>query len=254
MPSQRVNFVNAAGIQLAGILETPESDLVATAVFSHCFTCTKDLKAIVRISRGLARQGIAVLRFDFTGLGDSGGNFSETNFETNLADIRAAVEWLQQEHAAPRLLLGLSLGGAAMMSIANQIESVRGLVTLAAPSCTKHLAKFLSRQSPAIETEGEGQVTIGGRSYQMQRQLLESLLNRDLTTEIKAIRIPHLMFHSPQDETLGFYHAEEIFANSGGHKTFVTLDGANHLMANQADDVEFVADQIGLWASRWLKQ
>lgn len=252
MPSKRIFFENAKGIRLAGIVDYPVNKPTAFALFSHCFTCTKDLKAIVKISRGLAREGIAVLRFDFTGLGDSQGDFSYTNFETNLADIQAAVQWLTREHEPPKLLIGHSLGGAAMMASASTIESALGLVTLAAPSCTKHLAEFLSKQNPEIALKGEGQVTIGGRTHTMRTQLIESLKNRDLSAAIATIRLPHLILHSPLDETLAFRHAEEIFQLSNGPKSFVTLDGSDHLLVNQSGDVEFVANLITVWSYRFL--
>lgn len=252
MPTERVFFFNDRNFQLAGILETPTHPPRAMALFSHCFTCSKDLKAIVRISRGLAAHGIGVLRFDFTGLGNSDGDFSDTTFETNRADIFAASEWLRHRETPPQILIGLSLGGAAMMSAIGEIESAQGIVTLAAPSCTKHLAEFLVSQAPEIEATGSGSVTIGRRVHTIKSHLLDSLRNHDLQQDIAAIQKHHLIMHSPLDETLGFYHAERIFANTGGPKTFVTLDGANHLMLNQADDVGFVADQINLWTRRFL--
>ena len=252
MPSQRVYFENDLGIRLAGIVDLPSEAPRAFMLFSHCFTCTKDLKAIVKISRGMARHGIGVLRFDFTGLGDSKGNFSETNFETNLADIRAAVDWLTTEHEAPKLLMGHSLGGAAMMASEPSIKSAVGIVTLAAPSCTKHLGDFLSSKNPAIEASGEGEVEIGGRTYMMRQQLLDSLRARDLKTEIAKIKSHHLIFHSRQDETLDFRHAEEIFELTGGAKSLVMIDGSDHLLVNQRQDTEFVADQIALWSTRCL--
>lgn len=251
MPSQRVYFENESGVRLSGLLELPETP-VAFALFSHCFTCTKDLKAIVRISRGLARHGIGVLRFDFTGLGDSHGVFADSNFESNLADIRAAVAWLTGEYGGPQLLLGHSLGGAAMMAAASEIESARALATLASPSCTKHLAEFLDRTNPAIRTSGEGQVTIGGRTHTMKRQLLDSLANNDLKPAIANIRIPHLVLHSPADETLAFRHAEEIFALTGGAKALITLVDSDHLFVNRPSDVTYVADLIATWSKRFL--
>lgn len=252
MPSKRVFFENQLGIRLAGIVDLPTESPHAFLLFSHCFTCTKDLKAIVRISRGLARHGIAVLRFDFTGLGDSRGNFSDSNFETNVADIRAAADWLSTEHQAPKLLMGHSLGGAAMMASARDIESAVGIITLAAPSCTKHLGDFLAKTNPAIESDGEGQVEIGGQTYLMRRQLLNSLRSRDLKSEIQTIKLHHLIFHPELDETLDFRHAEEIVALTGGPKSLITLDGADHLLVNQPTDVGFVADQIALWSQRCL--
>jgi len=152
MASQRITFENEAGIRLSGIVDTAEGTPLAYAIFTHCFTCTKDLKAIVKISRQLAKRSIAVFRFDFTGLGHSGGRFENSNFETNLADLRAAVDWLSATHEAPQLLIGHSLGGAAAMASVGEFKSVKALVTLAAPSCTKHLAKHLIMHSPADET------------------------------------------------------------------------------------------------------
>lgn len=252
MPSQRVFFQNDQEIRLAGILDMPNEAPKCFAVFSHCFTCTKDLKAIVKISRGLAKHNIAVLRFDFTGLGDSHGDFSQTNIQTNLADVAAAVNWLAKEHSAPELLIGHSLGGAAMMASFSQIASAKCLVTLAAPSCTKHLAGFLDNQNPDINKLGVGEVTIGGRTHTMRKQLLESLAEFDLKTEIEKIEKPHLIMHSPQDETLAFQHADDIFQWTAGAKSLITLDGSDHLFVNRPDDVHYVADLIATWSRRWL--
>lgn len=252
MPSQRFFVPQPSGQRLAVILELPTSEPKFFAMFSHCFTCTKDLKAIVKISRQLAMRGIAVARFDFTGLGDSSGDFSESNFETNVADVLAVGQWLAENHQPPRLLIGLSLGGAAMMVASTLLESVLGLVTIAAPSCTRHLAEFLIKQSPEIESEGQGTVVIGGRNHLIKPQLLNSLRQRDLEAEIAAIRVHHLILHSPQDETLGFYHAENLFRLSGGIKSFVTLDGSDHLLMNREKEIEFVANLIELWSLRWM--
>ncbi len=254
MPSQRVYFENSQGIRLAGILDTPDQSPQAFALFTHCFTCTKDLKAIVRISRGLAKQGIAVLRFDFTGLGDSHGSFAESNFETNQDDILSAVTWLAEQHQSPKLLIGLSLGGAALMSVVNKIDSVRALVTLAAPSDTSHLAGFLARTNPDIEQAGSGEVVIGGRTHMMTSQLLASLRRQNLQQQIESIQVPHLIMHSPNDATLDFRHAENLFAWTGGEKSFVTLPGSDHLLVSHPDDVGFVADLIATWASRMFSR
>jgi len=252
MPSQRVNFNNHAGTQLAGIVDLPTESPRGFALFAHCFTCTKDLKAIVKISRRLATHGIGVLRFDFTGLGDSQGDFSNSNIESNLSDIAAANQWLSQEHQPPKLLIGHSLGGAAMMAMAGEIESAKSLVTLAAPSCTKHLAKFLDSQNPEIRKTGVGAVTIGGRSHTMRTQLLDSLSEFDLKPLIEKISIPHLILHSPMDQTLAFRHAEEIFAWTGGSKSLITLDGSDHLLVKQSGDVNYVGDLIATWSGKWI--
>lgn len=253
MPSQRVTFKNEAGIRLSGIVDTAEGAPLAYAIFTHCFTCTKDLKAIVKISRQLAKRSIAVLRFDFTGLGHSGGRFENSNFETNLADLRAAVDWLSTTYEAPQLLIGHSLGGAAAMASVGEFESVKALATLAAPSCTKHLAKFLVSQNPDIETTGSGVVTIGGRDHLITTQLLESLRGFDLETAVRAIRAPHLIMHSPADETVAFSCAHELFEWSSGAKTLFGLPGSDHLFLNQKQDTTWVADCIAVWASRFLE-
>ncbi len=252
MPSQRYFVTNERGHQLAVIVEQPETQPKLFGMFSHCFTCTKDLKAIVKISRKLASHGMAIARFDFTGLGDSSGDFSETNFETNIADILSISGWLAETFEASQLLMGLSLGGAAMMAASQQIPSAAGIVTIAAPSDTRHLAEFLVKQSPEIESEGTGTVIIGGRRHTLKPQLIASLRNRDLQPDMAAIKAHHLILHSPQDETLSFRHAEQIFQLTGGIKSFVTLDGADHLLMNQPGDVDFVADQIALWSARWI--
>ena len=253
MPSHRVHFNNRSGIRLAGIVDLPAVEPHAFAMFAHCFTCSKDLKAIVRISRGLARHGFGVLRFDFTGLGDSRGDFSASSFETNLADIQAAAAWLAVEHQAPQLLVGHSLGGAAMMASTGTIPAANALVTIAAPSCTKHLARFLDNANPAIESTGIGEVTIGGRTHSIRRELLNSLRDFDLKSSIKKIAIPHLIMHAPDDETLAFHHSEEIFAWTGGQKSFVTLAGSDHLLVNQPEDVGYAADMIATWSSRVIR-
>lgn len=253
MPSQRVNFENESGIRLAGILDMPNNPPRGFALFAHCFTCTKDLKAIVKISRRLATHDIAVLRFDFTGLGNSQGDFSQTNIQTNLADIAAAANWLGREHQPPALLIGHSLGGAAMMAAAGSIGSANSIVTLAAPSCTKHLAEFLNQQDPEIRNKGVGQVTIGGRTHTMRAQLLESLSEFELRPMIEQISIPHLILHSPVDRTLGFEHAENIFAWTGGAKSLITLVGSDHLFVNQPGDVNYVGDLIATWSGKWIE-
>lgn len=251
MPSQRFFVPIPSGEQLAVIVERPPEGPRFFAIFSHCFTCSKDLKAIVRISRLLAQRGIAVARFDFRGLGESAGDFSDSNFETNLSDIISVSHWLAEHYQPPRLLMGLSLGGAAMMAVSRKIASASGIVTLAAPSCTRHLAEFLFQQNPEIDSEGNGTVVIGGRKHLLKRQLLESLRQRDLEADIAAIQIHHLILHSPLDETLGFYHALNLFRLSGGIKSMVTLDGSDHLLMNRPEEAEFIANLIDLWSQRW---
>lgn len=254
MPSTRVRFENSRGHLLSGIIDWPTEATDRVALFSHCFTCTKDLKAIARISRGLAKHGIAVMRFDFTGLGDSKGSFSDSNFETNCDDILSAVKFLTGEHSAPQLLIGHSLGGAAMITMAPQIESARAISTLASPSDTYHLAEFLLSTNPKIESEGQGEVTIGGRTYLMKAQLLESLRRQPMEERLAELKLPFLVFHSPEDETLAYRHANQMHERAGGPTSIVTLDSSDHLLVKRPDDVEFVADMLATWSSRYLRE
>jgi pimeloyl-ACP methyl ester carboxylesterase len=252
MPSKRVTFQNQSGTTLAGIIDWPDDAPQAFGVFSHCFTCSKDLKAIVRISRGLAAQGIAMLRFDFQGLGESEGSFSDSNFSTTIEDVQSAVDFLSESHAAPVLLIGHSLGGAAMMVKASSVPSARGLVTIAAPSSTQHLADFLAGQNADIMSKGEGVVEIGGRSHRLQRQLIDDLRGFDLEPSIRKINVPHMIIHPPEDKTLPYWHAEKLCEFTGGAKTLITLDGSDHLLVKQPGDVGYVATLIGAWIKRQL--
>ena len=250
--SKRVSFQNSDGIQLSGIVDWNSENTHAFCVFAHCFTCTKDLKAIVRISRNLADRGFGVLRFDFTGLGGSGGQFHETTFQNNCEDVRAAVNFVTNEYEAPRFLIGHSLGGAAQMMMASQFPSIQGIATIASPSDTRHLSKTLQRMNPAIRETGQGGVSIGGFTYLVKEPMLDVLEQTDLETPIRNNGIPHLIFHSPVDDTLAISHAEKIFEWVTGPRTFVTLDGSDHLLVQNPNDVDYVADQFELWANRIL--
>jgi putative redox protein len=251
--SKRVRFDNGRGQQIAGIMEWPHGNPRAFAVFSHCFTCGKDLKATVRISRRLAESGICVLRYDFTGLGDSEGDFSQTNFTTNCLDIRAAADFLEQQFSSPRLLIGHSLGGTASVVTANHIESVQAVATIAAPGSTHRLAGFLAESNPQIESHGEGIVAIGGFNYLLRRQLLEDLRSYDIESEIARLRAPILIFHSPIDRTLPYNRGLRMFEAATSAKSFITLDGSDHLLVEKPADVHYVADMIDGWSSRYLQ-
>ena len=249
--SQKYFFENNRGIRLSGIIDRPTDAIRATAMFSHCFTCTKDLKAIVKISRRLAEFGIAVFRFDFTGLGDSAGEFSDSNFDSNCDDAQAACRFLTDQIEAPALLIGHSLGGAAMMTIASKIETVKALVTIASPSSTKHLADYLSTTNPDIVNKGAGEVEIGGRTYELKKQLIDNLREHDLPKSLQQLTIPHLIFHPLEDATLPYWHAEKMFELTGGPKSMVTLDHSDHLLVQRPDDCDFAANMISQWFSRF---
>ena len=252
MPAERVTFENHNGQMLAGIIERPEGDSHLTAVFAHCFTCTKDLKAIVKISRSLAAAGVTVLRFDFAGLGGSQGDFSESNFQTNIQDLDAAVHWMSENDNPVGLLIGHSLGGAAAMAIAMHLETVKGVVTLASPSDTTHLADVLDGLNPAIETEGVGEVEIGGITHTVKKQMLDSLRSFELHASIAGLEKPHLILHSPADKTVKYEHALQLLAWTAGPKSLITLNGSDHLFLNRKGDTEDVSQIIATWANQWV--
>ncbi len=255
--SYRVQFLGGMGHQLSGIVDRPSNDhqTRAIAVFSHCFTCNKDLKAIVKISRSMAQQGIAVLRYDMTGLGGSDGDFSKTNFSTNLADLKSAIEYTQRELGVVTGLIGHSFGGAATLGLAGNVNGLCDglwdhdphLITLAAPSDTRHLAALLSRMNPTIETAGSGMVSIGGRHWRITQQMLDNFRTHDLTEAIGKISSPTLLMHSPSDETVPFDHALRIMGilnatpDSKATVNLVSLQNSDHLLTNQPEDTEWVA-------------
>jgi putative redox protein len=251
MPVKRVTFESGADgespVTLAGILDLPSESPRATAVFAHCFTCTKDIKAIARISRLLAGDGIAVLRFDFRGLGASKGVFADSNFLTNHEDIRAAVKFLSEEVAPPDLLIGHSLGGAAMMATANEFESARALVTLASPSDTTHLVQTLLRLNPEIGTEGRGDVVIGGMTHHVKKQMLDVLQDYDLPGKIRLLNLPHLIFHSKADQTVAIKHAHNLLEWTGGPKLMISPGDSDHLFVENPGDVKMIADMVNVW-------
>lgn len=260
-----MQFEGGSGYQLAGIIDRPrDQPNAATLVFSHCFTCNKDLKAIVRISRGLAERGVAVLRFDMTGLGNSKGNFSESNFTTNVADLTAAIDFARQELAETVHLMGHSFGGAASMAYAGSESGrklVKSLTTLAAPSDTQHLASLLAKMDPAIEQTGTGSVTIGGMSWQIHRQMLDDFRRHDLTSLIPRISAPTLLLHSPIDETVVYDHALRILgliqqsperlASGGTPVSLVTLADADHLLVRNQRDIDYVIGLVAAFVHRY---
>jgi uncharacterized protein len=266
--SERVTFAGCLGFELAGIVDLPVQAPKAMAVFAHCFTCSKDIKATVRISRALAGLGYATLRFDFTGLGGSAGDFSQSNFTSNRGDLLAAVRYASEQFLPPSLLIGHSFGGAASLSVAGQLESVRGVVTIASPSDTHHLAALLARMNPDIVASGSGEVTIGGRSYLITRQMLDDFRAFDMQPVLDAFTKPVLIFHAPGDETLKFGHALrllhgltrgtqvqiELFHDSHSLASLVSLPGADHLLTNRPGDVEYVARMIATWWQRLLDE
>jgi putative redox protein len=248
---ERFEFRNDSGEQLAGLLERPDGEIASYALFAHCFTCSKDIAAASRISRALASRGIAVLRFDFTGLGHSEGEFANTNFSTNVADLRRAAEAVREKLGAPELLIGHSLGGAAVLAVAGEIPDARAVVTIGAPSDPAHVAHLLKDKHVEIEAEGEAEVDLAGRSFKIKRQFLRDIESHRLAERIRTMRKALLIMHSPVDEIVGIDNAAEIFLAARHPKSFVSLDKADHLLTRRADS-EYVATAIGAWASRYL--
>lgn len=260
--SERVSFAGGSGYQLAGIIDVPDAQPKATVLFTHCFTCSKDLKAIVRIGRGLAELGYLVLRYDLTGLGGSEGDFSRTNFSSNRADLRAAAEFLENNYTAPSFLIGHSFGGACSLSMADELPSVRGVLSLASPSDTSHLADLLQRMDPSIATKGLGEVTIGGRTYPIAKQMLDDFRAFDLPSRLRRLQKPTMLIHSPEDETLRFDHVLRLYGlltqrasdddTPPAPTSLICLPKADHLLVNNPADIPFVTNLAAAWFDRNL--
>jgi putative redox protein len=247
--SKRFDFTNKQGKQLSGRLELPESPS-AFAVFAHCFTCSKNVKAATHISRSLAKQGIGVLRFDFTGLGNSEGDFSSANYSTNLSDIVAAADELGRQHEAPRILIGHSLGGTACMHVAARLDSVQAVCTIGSPATPDNVIKLFSNQIDESSDTDEFDVQLAGRPFRIQKQFIDDL--RTASDEGFLLRGKSaLIFHSPQDELVELDHARRIYEGLKHPKSFISLDGADHLLTDPAD-AAYVADTIGAWVSRYV--
>ena len=252
MKTTKVHFENDQGQPLAAKLEMPLDEKPHNyALFAHCFTCSKDLKAVANIARALTQEGFAVLRFDFTGLGQSAGDFADTNFSTNVSDLVTAARYLEQHYAAPTLLMGHSLGGAATLFAARQIESVQALATISAPFRPQHIAHLLEGGLEAIQSEGQARVSIGGRPFTIRKQFLEDLQSQTPEDLIRGLRKPLLVLHSPQDMFVDIGNAQEIYQAAFHPKSFISLDRADHLLS-RAEDSRYVGTVIAGWARRYL--
>lgn len=252
MPTLIPSITNAAGERLGSRLDLPlEGSPLAYAIFAHCFTCTKNIKAAAHISRSLTRQQIAVLRFDFTGLGESEGDFAETNFTSNVADLQAVASYLAQEFEAPGLLVGHSLGGSAALQAARFIPSIKAVVTIAAPFEASHLARLLAGAKATVEEQGEARVTIGGATFRLKKQFFDDLERANMDRAIHDLGRALLVLHSPADQTVDIENAVQIFTCAQHPKSFVSLDDADHLLSNQRDSW-YAGDVIAAWASRYL--
>lgn len=253
MRSQKINFSNAEGDQLAARLEWPVNQHPHSfAIFAHCFTCGKSLSAIRQISMALNLSGVAVLRFDFTGLGESEGEFSDTNFSSNVDDLVAAAKFLEKEYQTPALLVGHSLGGAAVLCAAAQLPEVKAVATLGAPFDPSHVKHLLEPAIDKIDEHGIAKVNIGGRPFTVKKQFLEDIQEQNLIEKIKDLNKALLIMHSPQDSTVAIENAARIYHAAMHPKSFVSLDGADHLLSNKKD-AAYAGDLIGAWAKRYLQ-
>lgn len=251
MPTERITFPGHSGETLAARLDLPTGPILATALFAHCFTCSKDIPAARRIAGRLAAMGIAVLRFDFTGLGHSEGEFANTTFSSNVADLIAASQYLAKRSMAPALLIGHSLGGAAVLRARAGIPSVKGVVTLGAPFDPGHVSHHFDAALPEIQSKGRAEVCLGGRPFVIGRDFVEDITAEALTPSIKELNAALLVMHAPRDATVSIDNAAEIFTTAKHPKSFVTLDESDHLIT-KARDAEYAAEVISAWASRYI--
>lgn len=254
MPTrERITFENESGIKLAAALELPDRPTNTFALFAHCFTCGKDIAAASRIARTLAANNIGVLRFDFTGLGSSDGDFSNTNFSSNIEDLLSAAQYLRDHHTAPQLLVGHSLGGTAVLNAAGDIPECKAVVSIGAPATADHVMKLFVQDIEKIESEGSAEVNLAGRHFHIKQQFIADLKAQSVENRTSKLRKALLIFHSPQDDTVSIEQAELIFTAAKHPKSFITLDGADHLLS-KIEDAQYVANTISAWASRYIDQ
>ena len=253
MRSERFDFPNAKGDKLAAVLDLPLGKPMAYALFAHCFTCGKDNLAAKRVAERLAIHGIAVLRFDFTGLGNSEGEFANTHFSSNVDDLVAAADHMHKTRGPPAMLIGHSLGGAAVLAASHKIPDARAVVTIAAPYEPSHVIGLFKEHVDKIREQGEVEVALAGRLFRVKRQFLDDVAGKKLLDYLATLRKALLVFHSPTDDLVGIENASYIFTAAKHPKSFVSLAGADHLLSQKSDAV-YVADVISAWAARYLEQ
>ena len=250
---EKITFPGSSGGQLAARLDRPQGPIRAYALFAHCFTCTKDIFAAARIAEGLTSHGIAVLRFDFTGLGHSEGEFANTNFSSNVADLVAAARYLRDNHGAATILVGHSLGGAAVLAAAGDIPDAKAVATIGAPADPAHVAHHFTGAREEIEETGEAEVLLAGRPFRIKKQFLEDIEGQRLAERVASLRKALLVFHAPLDQTVSIDNAGAIFVAAKHPKSFISLDKADHLLSRREDAI-YVADVLAAWAGRFLEE
>jgi putative redox protein len=252
VPTERFQFAGEGGHQLAAALDTPEGPAQAYALFAHCFTCGKDVLAAKRIATALAANGIAVLRFDFTGLGSSEGEFANSTFSSNVADLVRAADHLRETRAAPAILIGHSLGGAAILAAAGQIPEAKAVVTIAAPSDPVHVTHLFRDRIEDIRKHGKVEVQLAGRPFHIKREFLDDIAEHSLMSHVARLHMALLVMHSPTDDTVGIDNATNIFVAAKHPKSFVSLAGSDHLLSGKRD-AAYVAGVIAAWAERYIE-
>ena len=252
MKKTKIEFIGNSGEKLAGLLDQPDTETKAFALFAHCFTCGKDVAAASRIARSLCSKGYAVFRFDFTGLGGSDGDFANTNFSSNVQDLVLAAEFLDKNYQAPSLLIGHSLGGTAVLKAASQISSAKGVVSIGSPADAHHVAKQFQCNISTIEEDGEAEVLLAGRPFKIKKQFLDDINNQDIS-HLAHLGKALLVLHSPVDQTVSIQEAEKIYRAAKHPKSFISLDKADHLLTNR-DDAAYVADAITAWSGKFISR
>jgi len=253
MPTEKISFKGAFGDTLSAKIDFPEGGTVKSwALFAHGFSIGKDLKPIRTISRSLVQDGFGMLRFDFTGLGESEGNFSDTNFSSNCEDIRQAAKFMATNYGPPCILIGHSFGGTAALKVADEISQVKAVATIGSPCDTTHIVHQFADQLEEIEEEGEAKVLLGGRPFVIKEQFLDDIENHNIAKEISNMGKGLLIFHSPQDRVVGIENAAHIYTLANHPKSFVSLDGADHLLLRNPADAEYVAHVLTAWAHRYI--
>lgn len=249
---KKVRFQSSLGYSLAGIVDYPTSKPHGFVILAHCFTCTKDLAAEARIAKSLVVAGWAVLRIDFAGLGESEGDFSDSNFSSNVADLKSAAAYLEKEHEAPSIMIGHSLGGTATLAASADIDSVKAVVTIGSPFDPSHVTKQFKVYIDEIQEKGAAEVNLAGRKFLIKQQFLNDLVKHDLKAKVRSLRKSLLVFHAPQDSTVSIDEAAKIYQYAKHPKSFVSLDTANHLLTNK-EDAEYVGHTIAAWAARYVQ-
>ena len=254
MQTEKVSFSGAYGDSLSAKIDYPDrpEDVKGWVLFAHGFSIGKDLKPIRTISKALVEEGYGMLRFDFTGLGQSGGDFSDTNFSSNVKDILSAAEYLRQNQKPPCVLIGHSFGGTAMLKVAQSIPEVKAIATIGSPCDTKHIVHQFADKLEEIEEEGEAKVLLGGRPFTIKEQFIDDVENQNMAEEISELDRALLIFHSPQDAVVNIDNASHIYVKAKHPKSFVSLDGADHLLLKNPADADYVGRVLAAWASRYV--